>query len=380
MKIIALLIIIVIIVWLQSGIFVRLAFYKLDYRCIFSRKEAHEGDTFNIIETVHNNKIIPVPWLKVDIHTFKWLQFASTSSVIAQENRRVSSSFFLKAYQRTTRRWNVKCLKRGVFNIQNITLVSGDLFGGRSTSIPVSSDSQIMVYPQILNLEKLFAPPRDLTGNTIIRRWILDDPFIVQGTREYQPSDSMRRIHWISSAKQGSLMVRNNDYTTEVSLAVLLNIKSMEQEYEKVIDREITEFGIKVAASILDHYAEKGVPMRFGTNGYTFDNPGEMILTKQGSGIEHLRELLTILAKLELANERDYSIYLEQTIYKLENSDICIISAYVTEQMAKQISLLSANNNKIKLFILDPVADISCLPGNVEVFIMQRSEKDERIS
>ena len=32
-----------------------------------------KGDRIKVIEIVHNSKLLPVPWLKVDIHTSRWL-------------------------------------------------------------------------------------------------------------------------------------------------------------------------------------------------------------------------------------------------------------------------------------------------------------------
>ena len=137
MDVIALVIILLLALWLQMLVFSGCVFRRLDYRCEFSAKEAHEGDSIYLVETVYNGKLLPVPWLKVDIHSSRWLDFAGTCSVLAQDSRRVTSSFILKSYQKTTRRWKLKCLKRGVFNTENVTLVSGDLLNFSIVSIPV---------------------------------------------------------------------------------------------------------------------------------------------------------------------------------------------------------------------------------------------------
>ena len=78
MDLIALLLILAFVLWLQMRILCGFAFKKLEYRCEFSVPEAHEGDTITLVETVYNGKLLPVPWLRVDIHTSRWLEFAGT--------------------------------------------------------------------------------------------------------------------------------------------------------------------------------------------------------------------------------------------------------------------------------------------------------------
>lgn len=116
MEIIALALIFAAALWLQVWLFARHAFTKLEYRCEFSSSEAHEGDSLYLVETVYNRKLLPVPWLKVDIHSSRWLDFAGTCSVVAQDSRRVTSSFILKGYQKVTRKWKLKCLKKRGFH------------------------------------------------------------------------------------------------------------------------------------------------------------------------------------------------------------------------------------------------------------------------
>ena len=100
MDIIALLLILAFMLWLQMYLLCKFVLDRLEYRFEFSVPEAHEGDTITLVETVYNGKLLPVPWLRVDIHTSRWLEFAGTCSVIAQDNRHVTSSFVLKSYQK----------------------------------------------------------------------------------------------------------------------------------------------------------------------------------------------------------------------------------------------------------------------------------------
>ena len=263
MEAVSFIIIFIAALWLQNWLFSRFAFTGLEYRCEFSTPEAHEGDNIYIIETVYNRKPLPIPWLKVDIHSSRWLDFAGTCSVVAQDNRRVTSSYVLKGYQKTTRRWKLKCLKRGVFLTENVTLVSGDLLNFNVVSVPVKVDARLMVYPEVINLEDMFMPVNFLQSDNIVKRWIVDDPFIVSGAREYTSGDPINRIHWPATAKEGNLMIRKNDFTSQFSITILLNMQSSLYEYVDVIDRNLVELGIKTAATLLDRALGINVPVRF---------------------------------------------------------------------------------------------------------------------
>ncbi|HHW49468.1 MAG TPA: DUF58 domain-containing protein [Clostridiaceae bacterium] len=375
MDVIALLVIFFAGILLQSFLFSRYAFYKLDYKCEFSMKEAHVGDELFLVETVHNRKFLPVPWLKADIHSSRWLDYAGTKSVIAQENRRVTSNFYLKGYQRVTRYWKLTCLKRGVFTIDEVTLISGDLLGYSGVSVPVTVGATIAVYPDMIDLEKMFINTNYLQGDTIVKRWIVDDPFITAGTREYTPHDPMNRIHWPATAKQGRLMVRKNDFTSRLKMSIILNIQSIEYEYDNVVYKERIEIGIRVAATLLDRALRMGMPVRFATNGCTVDERQKVIFTNEASGKEHVGEIMKMLAKLELRNVKDFELFMADIMGHMENNEVILITSYINDGICEIARSISRHSNIVKLFILDKFVDLGKLPGDIETYIFSGNIK-----
>jgi hypothetical protein len=369
MEVVALAIIFFAVLSFQYWLFGRFAFTGLEYSCEFSVPEAHEGDNIYLIETVYNKKLLPVPWLKVDIHSSRWLDFAGTCSVIAQDNRRVTSSFVLRSYQKTTRRWKLKCLKRGVFTTENVTLVSGDLLK-YVISIPVKVNMCLMVYPEIICLEDMFAPVNFLQSDNIVKRWIVDDPFIVSGAREYTPGDSVNRIHWPATAKEGRLMIRKNDFTSQYSLTILLNMQSKLYEYVDIVYKNRVELGIKAAATLLDRALNIGAPVRFGTNGCILDDTNKMIFTGIAADREHIGGLLKILARITMKNVKDFEVFLEEKIPEIENNHIIIITSYLSRNLCDQIRVLESATNTVVVMLLDEAYESGALPGDIEIYNM----------
>lgn len=370
MEVIALVVIFFICLSLQSWFFGRFAFTKLDYCCKFSTDEAHEGDSIYLVETVYNKKILPIPWLKVDIHSSRWLDFAGTCSVIHQDSRRVTSSFVLRGYQKTTRKWKMKCLKRGVFITENVTLVSGDLLNLRTASIPVRVDANLVVYPEIIDLRKMYKPVNYLQSDNIVKRWIIDDPFIIAGVREYTAGEPLNRVHWPATAREGRLMIRKNDFTSLLSVTVLLNMQSNLYEYTDVANKNLIEFGIKTAASVLDEAMKEGAPVRLGTNGCILNNPGQIIFTGEAADSSHYRDLLKILASLSLKSVKDFEVFLDMQMPELENGSIIIITAYLSRNLCDQIRTLYWQGNSVTILMLDSIYEPGVILEGIDMFLL----------
>lgn len=374
MEVLAAAILVIAILGLQAWIFYKFAFSKLEYKCEFSVPEAYEGDEILLVETIKNRKPLPLPWLKVDIHSSRWLDFAGTCSVIAQDDRRVTSSFLLKAYQRTTRRWKLKCLKRGVFVTENVTLICGDLLNRSYNSIPCRVDARIVVYPEILKLEEMLVPVNLIQGDSIVNRWIIEDPFIVGGIREYQPSDQLAKIHWPATAREGRLMVKKNEFTSQLSMTVILNMQSTMYEYNSVMNRDAAEYGIKTAATLIDRALADDMPVRLCTNGYTVDEPGSIINTEESAGREHIQGLLRTLACLALKSCKDIETLLDMLDGNIERSSIVLVTPYLTKEMAGQLNRFKQDMNTVKVILLEHNYDKNLLQEDIDLYILERGE------
>ena len=97
----------------QALVYKKRAFQGLEYDCVFDQQEVSEGDEIKLVETVSNRKLLPLPWLRSELTTSMYLDFAGSQSLIADETRFVPSFFMMRGFRRTVRSWNVHCSKRG---------------------------------------------------------------------------------------------------------------------------------------------------------------------------------------------------------------------------------------------------------------------------
>ena len=362
MKLLAVVILIFLVWYLQGLIFRKNALKDVEYTCSFSKNEVMEGESIELVETLSNRKFLPIPWIKAELTTSKWLEFAQRKSVITGETRYVPSIFMLKSFQKIVRRWRVDCVKRGEFRLNRVDLVTNDLFGGSRIDSTVHISETVTVLPRPADLESAFISNRHLTGDTVTKRRLVEDPFLISGVREYTDRDSMNKIHWGLTARQGQIMVRNNDYTTSQTLAVLLNVQSMASEHGKVVNAAVVEEGIRVCAGLLEQAGAQGIPMRFGTN-TSVTGKRETILTQEGTSGEYTMELMRLLSRLPLESTEEIGTFLEGVEGSLNSSDIALVTAFLNEDILNFYNRMSSLQVNVVLYVIGYVDQKEELEG-----------------
>lgn len=351
-------------VLLQNLLYRKNTFRNLSYRCYFSTPEAYEGDEIELVEEIVNRKLLPVPWLRSDFTASKYLDFAGTRSVVTDKERFVVSFFLLKSYHQVTRRWKVRCTKRGVFPISRVSLVATDLLGNciLSRNIPVSASVTVLPDPTLL--EQTEYRVRHLTGDVTVRRHLVSDPFTISGTREYTERDPLNKIDWLATARTRQLMVREYAYTTSPNLAVILNIQSREFERDAVLDEENVENAVRTCAGLFYETLKTGVPVEFLCNAQL---PGAdcSVSTKSGFGTEHVVSLLRLLARLPLCNCEDFSPYLKHAAPHLNCSDLVIVTSFLSDGI-----LAFAREHSEARILLTGFEEAGAIPDDVPIVVL----------
>lgn len=112
---------------------------------------------------------------------------------------------------------------RGRHRFEPVDVSLTDPFGLAEAAFAVEEQQALVVYPRLVGLEQLFfdggAGPMD--G----RRLLLRRPvgFELHSVREHQHGESLRRVHWPSTARRGALMVKELEDSPRDEVAVLLD-------------------------------------------------------------------------------------------------------------------------------------------------------------
>ena len=225
MEILGICILIIIGILIEHRIYSSRVFPYIDYDCHFNTGEVFEGEEVEIIETVTNPSYLPIASLKSELSTSKYLDFAGNTSAINDKTRSLASLFSIAGKKRITRAWNDKCLRRGIYHIEDTTIIVNDIFGISKYNNLIRIKSHLVVLPVPLLLSHLPIGHKELQGDHVVRRFILEDPFTTASVREYTQRDSMNQIHWGMSAKHNQLMVRHHEATTQHNMTVILNMQ-----------------------------------------------------------------------------------------------------------------------------------------------------------
>jgi uncharacterized protein (DUF58 family) len=234
-------------------------------------------------------------------------------------------------------------------------MTSGDLFGLHSSARKITTDAGLLVYPAPLPLPDMMLPSHSWQGDMVVRRWIVSDPFHVAGVRQYRSGDTMKSVNWKATARYGHMMVHKYDTTSDHRLVILLNMQVSESMWKAVTDPDLVEKGISFASTLAGYAARNGIPVGFGTNGYTLDKPKEPVKTEIRGGSAQLEFLLETMAKLvtECCCSFDDLLEAENADNKRKPpADYLIITPYVCEKIDRQIQQLRRSGNAVELLHL----------------------------
>lgn len=364
MELIVLLLLVTVFFWAENQVYKRMWHKNLRYECRFSHDEVYEGDEIELIETVTNAKLLPLTWAKAEINTSRWLAFAGSQSVITGDARFVPSFFVLKSKHRVTRRWKVRCLRRGNYTIDRIVLITTDLFGQQSFSLPVDIGIHLTVLPKPHDTDESLFSQSGLTGEVIVPRRLFTDPFFVNGVREYTVYDSANRIHWAATAKNDRIMVRSNDSTSDQTVTILMNMQTRPDEGPFITSAEDLEHGISAAATVLTETTALGIGTRLVANGGQAD--GAPLFTGTGAGEEYGLELLRVLAGMQLTKSENFFNFSEQVMSRDRTSDLIMISAYLDDEIIAFARKIQNSGVYVKL-LLTRTTDADQIPDDLQV-------------
>ncbi|PZD97062.1 DUF58 domain-containing protein [Paenibacillus sambharensis] len=337
---------------LQSLIFRRFSLRAIQYERSLSASACFVGDEIELIERLSNEKWLPVPWLRVESQFKSGLHFRSLANLDVSRGdiyQNHKSLFSLSPNMRITRRHSVTCLKRGLYRLESVSISAGDLFGLYPVTEQRAFDIRLIVYPDPMPLDELPVSSSSWQGDIAVKRWVVDDPFAVAGTREYRAGDSPKSINWSATARSGKLQVHKREYTSDIRLMIALNVEDREGMWKEATDVETIEQAIRMAAGYAEYAAKYGLEAGLASNGGQAEAEREMIWLPSGSGIQNLSLLYEALAKLIPYRVLSFHELIDSMAEQLEErTDILLITAYRSDKMneaAERLSMLGHSVN-----------------------------------
>lgn len=150
-----------------------------------------------------------------------------------------------------TVRYSVHASRRGRWPLGPLVVTRTDLFGVVRSRTTLGEESLVAVWPTVAALP---APSDVLVGEPDrvalgARTPSTDDANL----RDYREGDDLRRVHWTSSARRGSLLVRSDERAGMRPVTVLADLP---------VRPAATEWTISLAASMALAMLDSGHPVR----------------------------------------------------------------------------------------------------------------------
>ena len=214
------------------------------------------GDALEERFTLKNTGWLPATWVEIEDHSTLPGYDASLATGVDSSG---------------TNQWRKKgtCGRRGLYQLGDTSILTSDPFGIYSVTLTDPAKATLMVMPPVVPLPLLDVIPGGYSGEG---HPIPDAPertVDASSVREYVPGDSIRLMHWKTTARHAKPYVRLFDGTPASDWWILLDLQA---ESQVGIGNDSTEeHGIILAASLADRglRAHRGVGLV--VNGSTLD-------------------------------------------------------------------------------------------------------------
>jgi uncharacterized protein (DUF58 family) len=191
---------------------------------------------------------------------------------------------------RTSDQWIAAsfCAQRGLFHLGDAQITTTDLFGIFDVTIHAPLRTPILVLPQPSILPELVITPADKQGEGQPRRDVSQQGMHASSVRELAEGDSMRLIHWPTTARKNKPFVRLLEDAPEGKWWIMLDL---DREYMHGNGWDsIEEQSIALAASL----ANLGLHIRKSTGLVSSGSECKWLPPKKGDA--QLRQILLTLA------------------------------------------------------------------------------------
>jgi uncharacterized protein (DUF58 family) len=161
--------------------------------------------------------------------------------------------------------YQLKCKRRGYYQIGPLIAETGDLFGLNRRYRVLQEPDYLLVTPRVIELEGYDLSSRRPIGEIVMTHRLFEDPTRIAGIRAYQNGDSLSRIHWRATARTGQLQSKVYEPSSVAGATLLLDFH--EASFERRDEPLRSELAVSCAASIANAVHQMGQQVGLASNG-----------------------------------------------------------------------------------------------------------------
>jgi len=302
----------------------------------FDMLMAEPGEKITLSYQVTNNGNLPVFYLGLSFsfdgditicEDGRWLEKHVTRSFTGQN---VDRSLFLMPHSCIRGRFHISLSKRGIYRLGRCYLEAGDILGLKSSVTTVEENRTVVCTAALAEDDPEVEVLGGFLGDISVRRFIMEDPSLLVGYKEYTGLEPMKKISWIQSAKTGKLMVKQNDFTLDTDVAVAVNL---ERSHASMTELERC---LELTRTACEKLEEIRIPYAFLSNGDLRD-------IRQGLGRTHLSAILRNIGLSAPACYSSFDSLIDRCIAgNRNNRSYILITPYLDDEDMKALGRLQS--------------------------------------
>ena len=286
----------VVVLALAARIWDRYAFRSVNHSRSIGRQRAFIGDTVDYSVSLDNDKVLPLIWVDIQDSFPDGLDLtgATMRGTGLESNRQHTITTSLLPYQKATWKYSLTCSERGYHRIGPVRLRTGDIFGFSSAETRYTRFDHILVFPKVVDLEKVLFPPEHPMGEIRGSRPLYFDTNRVVGQRDYRPRDPLKHIDWKATARARRLQTKVFEPVVSLNMLIVMNGSTREYTWQGS-NRRLFERMVTVAASTADLADRRGFSYGLVSNAVA-SYTGKWISVPMGASSSQLSMALEALA------------------------------------------------------------------------------------
>jgi uncharacterized protein (DUF58 family) len=261
------------------------------------------------------------------------------------------------------------CTQRGRYALGPTELHGGDPFGLFKAQRRLPISQWIVVLPAVFPITSFAIPSGRLPGGDALRHRTHQVTPNASGVRDYEPGDSLNRIHWRSTARRDRLIVKEFEFDPMADVWVVLDAAEAVQHEVDESDRRYTgsalrtmrgadvvrqippsteEYSVSMAASLAYHFMERDRDVGM----IAYGSMRQVVQPERGHA--QLQRLLESLAVLEASGQRsiDQVIKIEGDLIP-RGATVILVSADVGPRVAQVAQDLQRSGKAPVVILLD---------------------------
>jgi len=242
-------------------------------------------------------------------------------------------------------RYVLEKVARGRYAFEDVRAELADPFALEQAIVHLPPPGALLVYPRLVRLGPLFTESgtRSHDGQRLLLR--RHSGFELHSVREYEQGESLRRVHWPSTARRGQLMVKELEDSPRDEIAVLLDADA------KAVVGESFHVQVRAAGSILDAYVRRG-------------RRGVLVINSERREVQHVhspaadwRRALELLAAVEATGDTSVARLLaEEDGPAARALELVVVTARLEPALVDRLIQRALSRRKVSIAFVDPAS------------------------